>query len=244
MEMVQKSRQRRKVESWIYKASLYNEEFFAVNDDIVEDINEGKFIEEDDPRHAESAEIHGKMRELENRVYRYFGFKKGRKWYCDSPEGVEILFLHFASQPEKLYDMFSIRAEATFGRPAETLSAWVVRAREEGLKMTDAPTVLFSIPEGWGSYIKFLWDLYTGDAISTETLVRELEHVHEIRRRFKYAPEFRDSRLPKALVKKLGLIEFYVSTLLTEDEHWEKIKREQKELLRKHGVVVATDEAG
>jgi hypothetical protein len=236
MDNLQKSNQRMKVEKWILQVSQHNCQIRLVVEELNNDFHEGKYIEYGDPRTKEIHNNSKKIRFLENRVYKYFGFKKGKKWYCNVYSEMGELFLQFEAQPERLYDIFALRAEALHSAPADTLHTWIKRARTEGLSINDIPSALYSIPAGWWCYVNYLWDIYCADNISTETIIRELEHVQEIRSRFRNEPRFRDSKLNKVVLDKLGLIEFYVSTLPTRNDTYQNMRREQQALFRKYGI--------
>lgn len=223
------------LKKWIKQANIDEKQLYDVTMNAQNTIDFYSW-EKNDPRLKIFHALERRLKRTEHRIYVHFGFKKGKVWLCEADYKVKQLFHNFCCNPNMLYEMLSLRAEAHFEQQTYTLSSWLSEAADANKCLYDVPEVLYKPVQGWSEYLKFVWIAFTDGVIDIDQLLYEMTAIKAIRKKMNYEPLTSDSLVKQSVIDTLKLLKWYMICLPDSREAHEIAEEKRKLIFKRNGL--------
>ena len=189
-----------------------------------------------DPKLKAFHALDRRIKRTEHRIYVHFGFKKGKVWLCEAEYKVKQLFHDFCHEPNILYEMLILRAEAHFEQQTYTLRSWLSNAYDLEKCIYDVPEVLYKPVQGWSKYLNFVWSAFRDRVINMDQLLYEMQAIKTIRNKMSHEPITSDSLVKKSVMDTLKLLNWYMNTLPNSREAHDIAEENRKRIFERNGL--------
>ena len=223
------------VKKWIKLANIDEKQLYDVTVDTQNTID-FYIWEKNDARLKTYHALERRMKRTEHRIYVHFGFKKGKVWLCEADYKVKQLFHNFCYNPNMLYEMLSLRAEAHFEQQTYTLRSWLSEAAAKDKCLYDIPEVLYKPIQDWSEYLKFVWIAFTDGVIDMDQLLYEMTAIKAIRKKMNHEPLTSDSLVKPSVIVTLKLLKWYMICLPNSREAHEIAEEKRKLIFKRNGL--------